>query len=263
MFEIKPKKEKIAILYIATGKYIVFWESFYESSEKYFLNNTSYEKHYYVFTDAENIEFEDSEYVHKIYQNPLPWPYITLDRFKIFQSARQELEAIDYIYFFNSNMLFVDKISEEILPTQEKPLVLTRHPGYFDKKRIEFPYEKNKESVAYIHDDEGSYYCMGGLNGGRKKEYLALIDELESRTENDKKSNIVAVWHDESQLNRYAIDFQEKIKILYPSYGYPEGKYIPFPPKIIIRDKARHGGHDFLRNDEGRLKKMIKRVMKW
>jgi hypothetical protein len=160
-------------------------------------------------------------------------------------------------------MLFTEKISEEILPTQEKPLVLTRHPGYFDKKRLEFPYEKNQESIAYIHDNEGLFYFMGGLNGGRKKEYLTLIDELESRIEHDKKNNIIAIWHDESQLNRYAIDLQEQIKVLHPSYGYPEGKYIPFPPKIIIRDKTRHGGHDFLRNDEGKWWIFIKRIFKW
>ena len=47
---------KIAILYICTGKYNIFWKDFYTSCEKNFIPNS--EKHYFVFTDAENIDFE-------------------------------------------------------------------------------------------------------------------------------------------------------------------------------------------------------------
>ena len=36
---------KVGILYICTGKYIVFWEEFYKSCQKYFL--TLIPQHYY------------------------------------------------------------------------------------------------------------------------------------------------------------------------------------------------------------------------
>ena len=32
-------KKRIAVLYIATGRYIVFWKNFYKSCEKYFLKD--------------------------------------------------------------------------------------------------------------------------------------------------------------------------------------------------------------------------------
>ena len=35
---------KVAVLYIATGKYTVFWPEFYESAEKYLLKDC--EVHY-------------------------------------------------------------------------------------------------------------------------------------------------------------------------------------------------------------------------
>ena len=41
---------KVAALYIATGKYTVFWPEFYESAEQYLLRDC--EVHYFVFTDA-------------------------------------------------------------------------------------------------------------------------------------------------------------------------------------------------------------------
>ena len=43
------KNMKIAILYICTGKYYIFWENFYNSAQK---NLFPYEtKHFFVFSD--------------------------------------------------------------------------------------------------------------------------------------------------------------------------------------------------------------------
>lgn len=252
--------KKIAILYLSTGKYKIFWKDFYVSAEKYFLNLSEYEKHYFIFTDADKIEFENEKNVHKIYQKQLRWPYITLDRFSIFQKARQQLEEMDYIYFFNGNMLFVDEVREEFIPTNDHSLIMVKHPGFFDKDRIAFTYEDNPKSLAAIQTDEGISYFMGGLNGGVAQDYLSLIDTLEKNIEADKKNNIIALWHDESHLNRYAIDHQKKIKVLNPSYGYPEGWNLPFKPKIIIRDKNKYGGHDFLRKKNNWFLGLIKRL---
>ncbi len=256
------KVKTIAILYIATGKYTVFWEEFYTSSEQFFLPNQGYQKEYFVFTDADSILHEENEHVHRIPQESLPWPYITLDRFSIFQKARKQLEGMDYIYFFNGNMLFVEPINEELIPSSDKPLVMVEHPGFFNKKREAFTYETSQDSLAYIAPNEGDSYVMGGLNGGKSKEYLALIDELEIRINRDKESGVIALWHDESHLNRYAIDVQEQVTILNPSYGYPEGWGLPYTPKIIIRDKARYGGHHFLRNQKKRRPNFPKRIFR-
>ncbi|HOL87536.1 MAG TPA: family 6 glucosyltransferase [Defluviitoga tunisiensis] len=259
-------KSSLAILYIATGKYIIFWKDFFESSEKYLLNAEGFEKHYFIFTDALQIEHENNPRVHKIYQEPLPWPYITLDRFTIFQKARKELEKMDFIYFFNANMLIVKPIGKEILPNRDKPIVMVQHPGFFNKKRKEYTYETNPRSRAYVPDNIGKYYFMGGLNGGLAKDYLEMVDELRKRVEEDKKNGIIAVWHDESHLNRYAVDYPDKIKILDPSYGYPEGWNLPFDPKIIIRDKNKYGGHNYLRgittSRTSKLKEVILRLFK-
>ena len=84
------KMKNIAILYICTGKYDIFWEDFYKTSEKYFLNNS--EKHYFVFTDAQSIYDENCDRVHKIYQKTLGWPYNTLMRFNMFKGIEEKLK---------------------------------------------------------------------------------------------------------------------------------------------------------------------------
>ena len=49
---------KVAALYIATGRYTVFWPEFYESAEKYLLKDC--EVHYFVFTDAATLPGGDN-----------------------------------------------------------------------------------------------------------------------------------------------------------------------------------------------------------
>ena len=58
---------KIAILYICTGKYDVFWKEFYRSCEQYFLPNSN--KNYFVFTDSKELYDEkNNDKIFKIYQ---------------------------------------------------------------------------------------------------------------------------------------------------------------------------------------------------
>ena len=78
---------KVGILYICTGKYIVFWEEFYKSCQKYFLSDSECVKQYYVFTDVDKIYQEDVDVnIHRFYQEALPWPDIALKRYLRFAS---------------------------------------------------------------------------------------------------------------------------------------------------------------------------------
>ena len=78
---------------------------------------------------------------------------------------------------------------------------------------------------------------MGGLNGGKTLAYLKLFKDCSQQIHTDLDHNIVAIYHDESHLNSYLRS--HKCMIYSPAYGYPEGKQLPFEPKIIIRDKVK------------------------
>jgi hypothetical protein len=77
-------------------------EGFYSSAEKYLLPDL--EKHYFVFTDGE-IKTFDNPFVHVLFQEKLGWPFDTLYRFHIFLKAEERLKEMDYLYFFNSNLV--------------------------------------------------------------------------------------------------------------------------------------------------------------
>lgn len=233
---------KIGVLYICTGKYSVFWDSFYQSSEKFFLPKE--EKKYFVFTD--NIEILNSNNIYVQFENSKGFPLDSLLRFDMFLTIKDQLMEMDYIYFFNSNMKFVRPVGYEILPTElNSGLAALVHPGYYNKSRYSFPYERNLNSTAYIiyNRNKNYKYFMGSLNGGKTKAYLKLIEQCSKNIQIDMKNGFMAIYHDESHLNNYLNG--KDILELNPEYGFPEDSKIPFFPKIVILNKMKHAGNSF------------------
>jgi hypothetical protein len=235
---------RIGILYICTGRYSIFWKGFFTKAEENFLPGV--EKEYFVFTDAKHLYSDTSPTVHKIYQQKLGWPFDTLKRFEMFLRMESELKKFDYLFFFNANMLVVEKIDESFLPSVEEELLAVKHTWIDEPSPTEFPLETNPQSTAYVKPGSVNHYLMGGLNGGIAKGYLQLIKDINRNIDEDLSKNIIAVWHDESHLNKYLLG--KKIKILGTEYGYPQGIGLPIKPKIMILEKGRFGGHDWLRS---------------
>ena len=162
----------------------------------------------------------------------------------MFKGIEEKLKEFDYIFFLNANMLFVDYVGEEILP-KEEGLLVAKHPAFYDKDVDEYPYDRNEKSLAYIPYGQGDVYVQGAFNGGKSRDFLQLINELDKNINIDLDNDVIALWHDESQLNRYIIG--KEYKLLDPGYIYPEGWDLPFKAKIIGRDKSKWGGHQDLR----------------
>lgn len=245
------KPERIAILYIATGKYFVFWPKFYESMEKNFLPNNP--KDYYVFTD--NVFENKPANVTRVYRKWHGFPEDTLDRYEMFLTIEDKLQKYDYIYFLNANAEVVNPVGEEIFPTKEQGIMVATHPRHYRlKNRAEYPYEDNPQSTAYIASNEGEWYVQGGFNGGRTKDFLRMARVLDENIRQDKKNNVLARFHDESHLNRYII--HKNPLVMPPNYIWQNldsvlyEKYIQNNEmKIIIRSKnsPEYGGTEYFR----------------
>lgn len=230
----------VAILYICTGAYSVFWADFYTSFERYFLPEC--QKTYFVFTDAAALAHEEQPNVRRYEQEAWPWPYSTLRRFTVFLRAQEELKNYDHVFFCNANLVCSRPVTAaEFLPRADRgeTLTLVQQPGFWNKKPLFYTYDRNPRCRAYIPYNCGRDYVSGGLNGGTSAAFLALCRELERRTEADLADGIIARWHDESQLNRYAAERPGAYRLLTPAYWYPEGWDLPFEQKITVRDKAK------------------------
>jgi hypothetical protein len=236
---------KVAIAFIGTSKYLNFLPNYYEKIHENFLPNT--DKTFLVFTDGEG-EFPEDV---KIYQQEhLEWPYITLTRFEILNKAKEEIAKHDWLVFLDADTLVVNKILEEDF-FSDKPLFGVWHPchnlGMPPHNKIPGAFETNPLSLACVDMSIGSYplvYYQGCLWGGKTPEVLNMIDELESRVKKDLENDVIAVWHDESHLNKYFIEHKDQVNILPPEYAYPEvfAGYCDFDPKIVhlAKDNSKY-----------------------
>ena len=232
------ENKSIAILYVCTGKYTVFWKEFYISCMERFI--PEYHKEFFVFTDAASVYNEEQdEGIHRIYQKNLGWPGNTLMRYEMFMQLKEKISIFDYTVFFNANTYFVKTVTaEEFLPHKEG-IVVAQHPAFTHTDRYMFPYERHKKSTAYIPYSLGKDYVTGSVNGGKTDAYFEMVAILRNRTNDDLQNGITAIWHDESQLNKYIADCDD-YRLLSPSYCYTEGIDFGYEPIIMMRDKNRY-----------------------
>lgn len=224
---------KIAILYICTGKYNQFFGGFYESSEKYLLPDK--EKHYFVWTD--NLSLADGlDNVTIIYKKCAGFPADSLFRFEMFMQVEDKLKMYDYIYFMNSNALFLKPVGAEILP-DDTGLAMGIWRGPREHQHYSFyPYERNRKSLAYVAPFHPPYiYFMGGLNGGTSQRYLEMIRTLAKNIREDYDKGIIAKFHDESHINAYMRS--HPCKILQEELNLPE-ELMKDSSKMIFREKT-------------------------
>ena len=217
------KQPRVAVLYLCTGAYRVFWHDFYPNFKEYFLPDC--ERTFFVFTDAETIDYEGQPDVRRIPQQALPWPYSTMQRFDAFLGQADRLAGYDYLFFANANLRCLrDVTAGELLPDAARGQVLTVvcHLPYYGKNPIFHPYERRRKSRAGIPYNCGSWYVAGGLNGGQSAAYLDLCRELKARTDEDLSHGVIARFHDESQLNRLVAEQPGRFRILGPEYCTPE-----------------------------------------
>lgn len=230
---------KIGIICVCTGKYSKFFEGFYSTCEKNFLPLES-EKEYFVFTD--NLQLSSQPNVHLIEKECKGFPMDALFRYDMILEHEQELARMDYIYSFNSNSEFLLPIGREVLPESEDQIVACVWPRKHKKfsPACMYPYERNKKSRAYIspYDGRGKYYYhMGSFNGGHAHIYLSMAHTLADNIRYDWEQGIVAIFHDESHLNKYLR--HHPCKILPREWHYPEewlnGRFIP---QVGLRHKV-------------------------
>lgn len=214
----------IGLLVMATGKYIQFVPPLLKSAEEHFCKG--HQVTYFVFTDG---TLPPSQNIVTIFQHRLGWPFDTMMRFEVYAKHRSLLESQDYLFACDADMLFVDTVGDEILSER----VATQHPGFVNKRGS---YETRPISTACVYDNEGEYYFAGGFYGGSAKAVLEMAETNVAHINEDFSRGIIAVWHDESHLNRFFIDHTPTL-ILSPSYCYPESWKLPYQKRLLALDK--------------------------
>ncbi len=253
--------KKIAMLYICTGKYEIFWDKFYETCQKHFYPDA--EKEYFVFTDSERVLRCKLAGVHTYYQAKSGWPYDTLLRYQWFCTVQDALAPFDYCYYVNANSEFLRDVTEAQIPypTESEPLVLSLHPRYYhDLDGSECSPERRAESRAYVAPGTPCRAHCGAFWGGTRDAVLEMCRTLRDRTAEDLADGVIAVWHDQSHLIKYATEVPHQniaeFLVSYEEYADPEKCLLMFPAK------AKYGGNDKLRevSRDERLKHLPRKI---
>jgi hypothetical protein len=229
----------MGIIFIGTGKYIRFFPRYYETVRERFL--PSAQKTFFVFTDRLDAPFVDSRSV-KVYPTEhMEWPYVTLLRFRIINRAAPELAQTDAVVFLDADMFVNHLIAADEFMSHGKPLFGVAHPGYTRRGllrrllgKAKGTFETNEASLAAVkRSDDLSTYWQGCFWGGRTERTLQMVSELERRVDDDLQRGVIAVWHDESHLNKYFIEHRDEVHTFHPGYAYPELWSIPYPKMIV------------------------------
>jgi histo-blood group ABO system transferase len=223
---------KICILTIATNMYIQFVERLYNNLEENFLNG--HELECLLFTEHD-VETSDNVKVSKIDHEP--WPMPTLKRYNYFVKEKEYISKFDYCYYFDVDMGIVEKVGDEVLGD----LVATMHPYQSLYPKESRSYDRNPNSLAFVPPgEEGENYYAGGFNGGKTECFLKMAEVIADRVNKDLEKDVIALWHDESQMNRYLIDNPPTLS-LTPTYCFAEEQMgnpnYPYEPKIIALKK--------------------------
>ena len=207
----------VAVIFIGTNKYLDFLPKYYDSCEEHFMPDAN--KQYFVFTDGnldgnipDNISYYNIE--HK------PWPAITLERFHTILEAEKELKRYDWMVFLDADMMVRKKIFSYEILNPEKEYLAVHHPCHYGDYTGTF--ETNPKSEAYVKEPTPKNYYQGCLWGGQIKSVIPMMKTLKQRVDKDYENDIIAVWHDESQINKFFLENEDKVNALPPDYAYPE-----------------------------------------
>lgn len=219
---------RTALLCIGTGRrYQDFAEQMIQSARQFFPTHDSI-----VWTDTEFKSSADHLFLTRI----TGYPASTLYRYKIFLTQRELLSTYDQLFYCDADMRWVAPAGDIF----SDGITATLHPGFYVNNRPGTP-ERRRESTAFLRDN--SFYYCGGFNGGCADAFLQMADAIDTHIAKDDANGIMAVWHDESHLNRYLFH-NPPLKVLSPAYCYPEGydgnygwAKETFEPILIALDK--------------------------
>lgn len=230
-------QKKIVLHLIATGKYERFVQGIIESAKNHFLKG--HQLKFVIYTDSDIILNSDNPEIVPIKVEHEKWPGPTLKRFHFFCLAEKIIKSSDFSFYIDVDSKFIRDINLEDLGINQdfRGDIGTLHPGYYGQ--IGTP-ERRPFSTAFISPTNRNLYFCGGFFGGSSDHFFRLINTNKRNIDTDLSNGIVAVWHDESHLNRYFLD-NPPSSVLGLGFSCPEEsafrEQIFMNPYIIFLDK--------------------------
>lgn len=234
----------ISLNLIATNKYLEFLPDILESVENFFFKNDRVNIIVHTNRELPKKKFH-SERI-EVFRNEIDhesWPFTTLKRFHYFIQAEKLIRKSDFSFYIDVDSLFIGNI--ELSDIQDSGIFATIHPGLNQGPGTP---ERNPNSEAYIPIGSTNRYFCGGFFGGDSGSFLKMSETIKNAINRDLERNIIAIWHDESHLNKFLM-LNEPTRIFNYPFAVAENLTPIFETsKILFLDKNSKGGHEFFRS---------------
>ena len=148
----------------------------------------------------------------------------------------------DFSIYIDVDSAFRKPLSLSDMIKRDTGLIGTLHPGFVlieSGNPLGTP-ERNPKSRAFIGWGENEHYFCGGFFGGDSYSYIRMSEKIKNNIDLDLRDGIIAIWHDESHINRYFLD-NPPDSILGVGFSCPSEYEHRNSPTIVFLDK---GGED-------------------
>lgn len=186
----------LAFLTVATGRYLA-----YAQANLLSLWTHRLQAEIVVWTDRPGDMAGDG-----ITSHPWPalgWPFATLLRYEAYLNA-PELRGPDapqYLYAMDADLVW----SRDPWPDLcGRSLVFAAHPGFSGAHAKDAPFAQ--AGLCALHEGVQPPYLAGGFWGGRRERFLGVCEAVRDLIRREASSERVPKWHDETALNRVAVD---------------------------------------------------------
>lgn len=259
-------RKRVAMLYIATGPYIRFFDNWRASCREHMFPEA--DKTFFLWTDAEVEPADDTVVIHKEWK---PWPDATKYRTSTFLQAREQLLEHDYCLYMNANSMAVADISiEDVFGGKELATAMHFTLWYQpDRERLKayivnMQWTNKTDSKGFVPlekllEHRGGW-AMGGFQGGTSKAWVAMCEEVAGWIADDDSRNCRIRWHDEAYWNKYVS--LHDVNRLSPEYLCPETYDIPAKKsmKVKLIDKNNFFGRSDFRTRPRGPEPLLKRL---
>lgn len=255
MKTLENEKLTLGIMTIATNVYIDYWEDMVVSLESNLFEGQTCVAH--VFTEqvdrAKVFAKKLTKVLVEVHEIPgYRWPDATIRRYEVFSKFSNSINQ-DVVMHLDADMIILENVFNDLVAAvKEKDVALVAHPGFWNRKltplarlksiltrskTINGSWETRPESEAFVDSDTRKPYVCGGIWLGKNQAIFDLVKKLAKSVEIDRAKSIMAVWHDESHLNKWAS--KNDFELLTPEFCFvSEYKHLEgLKPKVLAVTK--------------------------
>lgn len=127
----------------------------------------------------------------------LPWPYVTMARYRLMLSEREWLSQFTHVFWLDSDMEVIRPIRPEEMCCEGTTGAL--HYGFAEGTGTP---ETNQTSASYLPNVPRPYFT-GAFQGGAFIPFMNLCVDCQDLLERDIAVGYIPRWHDESALQKH------------------------------------------------------------